>query len=251
VDVTDSVTVSSAIAEARPDAVVNAAAFHKLVACEERPDLAFGVNATAAHHVAKAAASAGARCVFISTDYVFDGSDPKGYAEDAPTAPLSVYGVSKAAGERLVRIAAPDSLVVRGSGMFGHAGSSGKGGNFVETILAKAAAGEAISVVDSQIFSPTSTHDLAERILLLLDARIPAGTYHATNSGSCSWYGFARRILELAGLDADLSPRAASPDGVKRPECSILLDTKSDMLGLPRQRSWEEALHWYLEHRAA
>jgi dTDP-4-dehydrorhamnose reductase len=251
VDVTDSEAVGRAIQEARPDAVVNAAAFHKVVACEEHPDRAFAVNATAAYNVAKAAASAGSRCLFVSTDYVFDGSDPRGYGEDSPTAPLSVYGVSKAAGERLVRVAAPDSLVVRGSGMFGHAGSSGKGGNFVETILAKAVAGEAIAVVDNQVFSPTSTHDLAERILMLLEARIPAGIYHGANSGSCSWYGFARRILELAGLHADLSPRAASPDGVKRPECSILLDSKSDMLGLPRQRSWEEALHWYLEHRAA
>jgi dTDP-4-dehydrorhamnose reductase len=252
VDVTDGDAVETIVADWRPEAVVDAAAFHKVDACETDPARAFAVNALGALTVARAARRAGARCVYIGTDYVFDGSRRQGYAEDAPVAPLNVYGVSKAAGERLVRIACPDSLVVRGSGMFGHAGSSGKGGNFVETMLAKAATGEPISVVDDQVFSPTATRDLAERILLLLESEVPPGTYHAANSGSCSWYGLARAVFELARVQADLSPRvtgAEADEAVLRPRWSILLDTRSAELGLPPSRSWEEALEWYLAAR--
>jgi dTDP-4-dehydrorhamnose reductase len=252
VDVTDQDAVGAFVADRHPDAVVDAAAFHRVEACETDPVRAFEVNALGALGVARASRRAGARCVYIGTDYVFDGGLPQGYEEDSPVAPLNVYGVSKAAGERLVRIACPDSLIVRGSGMFGHAGSSGKGGNFVETMLAKAAAGEPIRVVDDQVFSPTSTRDMAERILVLLEREVPSGIYHAANSGSCSWYGFARALFDLAGLQVDLSPRSTGPEAeesVRRPHWSILLDTRGAELGLPPNRSWEEALEWYLAAR--
>jgi dTDP-4-dehydrorhamnose reductase len=248
-DVTDAEAVEAIVARERPDAVVDAAAFHKVERCEEDPARSFLVNAVGAWNVARAARGAGARAVFVSTDYVFDGERPHGYAEDDPPAPVNVYGVSKAAGERATRNACPDSLVVRGSGLFGHAGSSGKGGNFVETMLAKAAAGEAISVVDDQTFAPSATNDMAERILLLLERRVPPGTYHVANAGSCSWYGFAREIFRLAGVRADLTPRPAGEQAVRRPRSSILLDTRSAGLGLPANRPWPEALGWYLEHR--
>ena len=251
VDVTDADTVRRTVEDARPDAVVNAAAFHKVELCEELPDRAFAVNAVGAWNVARAASAAGARCVFVSTDYVFDGQEPAGYAEDARTGPLNVYGVSKVAGESLVAIACPDPLVVRGSGLFGHAGSSGKGGNFVETMLAKAASGEAITVVDDQFLAPTATRDMAERILLLLERQVPPGTYHVANSGSCSWFELARTIFEIAGTDADLSPRPAGEQQVRRPRSSVLLDTRSEGLGLPPSRPWQEALRWYLENRPA
>jgi dTDP-4-dehydrorhamnose reductase len=252
VDVTDEGAVGACVADRRPDVVVDAAAFHKVEACETDPARAFEVNALGALNAARASRRAGARCVYVGTDYVFDGSRPAGYEESAPVVPINVYGVSKAAGERLVRTACPDSLVVRGSGMFGHAGSSGKGGNFVETMLAKAAAGEPIRVVDDQVFSPTATRDMAERILLLLERKVPPGVYHAANSGSCSWYGFARAVFELAGLQVDLAPRSAGPEAeetVARPRWSILLDTRSAELGLPPNRSWEGALEWYLAAR--
>jgi dTDP-4-dehydrorhamnose reductase len=230
--------------------IVNAAAFHKLELCELDPLRAFAVNAVGALEVARAADEVGARCVFISTDYVFDGHDPAGYPEDHPTAPISVYGVSKAAGERAVRVACPSALVIRGSGMFGHAGSSGKGGNFVETMLAKASSGEPISVVDDQVFSPTSTHDLAERILALLELGVPPGIYHGANDGSCSWHELAAEVFRLAGLAPDLRPRSTDPSEGLRPACSILLETKSEALGLPPAQPWRDALRWYMENRA-
>jgi dTDP-4-dehydrorhamnose reductase len=249
-DVTDGDSLAAAVLAHRPDAVLDLAAFHKVELCEQDPQTTFRVNAVGAIHAAWAARSAGARFVFVSSDYVFDGERPGGYGEDDPTGPLNVYGVSKVAGERGAMVACPDALVVRGSGLFGHAGSSGKGGNFVETMLAKAAAGESISVVDDQVFAPTSTRDMAERMLLLLERRVPPGIYHTANAGSCSWHGFARAIFDLAGIEADLSPRPAGEQPVRRPRFSVLLDTKSVRLGLPASRPWEEALAWYLQTRA-
>ncbi|HJP64707.1 MAG TPA: dTDP-4-dehydrorhamnose reductase [Actinomycetota bacterium] len=251
VDVRDADAVAAAATEVRPDALLDLAAFHKVELCEEDPSTSFVVNAVGAWNAAKAARAVGARCVFVSSDYVFDGERAGGYAEDDRVGPLNVYGVSKVAGERAVMLACPDSLVVRGSGLFGHAGSSGKGGNFVETMLSKAAAGDAISVVDDQMFAPTSTRDMAERMVLLLERDVPPGIYHAANAGSCSWYRFARTAFELAGVEADLTPRPAGEQAVRRPRSSILLDTKSATLGLPPNRPWREALRWYLETRVA
>jgi dTDP-4-dehydrorhamnose reductase len=251
VDVTDHEAVRAAAANHRPDALLDLAAFHKVELCEQDPETAFRVNAVGAWNTATGARDVGARAMFVSSDYVFDGERPEGYAEDDRVGPLNVYGVSKVAGEQLVALASGDGLVVRGSGLFGHAGSSGKGGNFVETMLAKAMAGDAITVVDDQVFAPTSTRDMAERILLLLERDVPPGTYHVANAGSCSWYEFARATFELAGMDADLTPRPAGEQPVRRPRSSILLDTKSAGLGLPPNRSWRDALAWYLETRSA
>lgn len=248
-DVVDADEALAFLQAARPDAVVNAAAMHKVELCEEDPTRAFAVNAVGALNVARAARAAGARVAFISTDYVFDGEQAAGFAEDAPVGPLNIYGCSKVAGEVAVRAAAPDHLIIRGSGLFGHAGSAGKGGNFVDNMIARARTGQALSVVDDQIFAPTSTRDMAERILLLLERRVPPGTYHAANSGSCSWYSLARRAFEIAGVEANLSPRPTGESPVRRPRLSTLLDTKWMKLGLPPQRSWEEALRWYLENR--
>jgi dTDP-4-dehydrorhamnose reductase len=248
-DITDRDAVRRLVAGYGPDVVIDSAAFHKVELCEADPIRAFAMNAVGALDVGAAAQAAGARCVFVSTDYVFDGTNADGYAEDDPARPLNVYGISKSAGELAVRTTCPDSLVVRGSGFFGHAGSSGKGGNFVETMLAKAAAGERISVVADQTFAPSSTHDMAERILLLLERNVPAGTYHAANAGSCSWFEFACAVFDLAGVRADVSPRPSGDQPVRRPAHSVLLDTRSENLGLPPNRDWRDALAWYLRER--
>jgi dTDP-4-dehydrorhamnose reductase len=106
-------------------------------------------------------------------------------------------------------------------------------------------------VVNDLVFSPTSTRDMAERLVLLLEAGAPAGTYHLANAGATSWFGFARAIFELSGLSPSVLPRATEPGGVPRPACSVLLDTASEGLGLPPARRWEEALADYLAARAA
>jgi dTDP-4-dehydrorhamnose reductase len=249
VDVTNAAAVAEALGRSRPDAVVNAAAFHRVELCEAQPGTAMSVNAVGALTVARAARAVGARTIYVSTDYVFGGENPDGYEEDAPMRPLSVYGVSKAAGERLVRLADHQALVVRVSGLFGHAGSSGKGGNFVETMLTKAAAGEHISVVDDQWFAPTSAADAAERILGLLQADAAPGVYHLANAGSCSWFEFAREVFAAAGIQADLAPRASGEQAVRRPRWSILLDRRTEGAGLPPARDWREALAGYVRAR--
>jgi dTDP-4-dehydrorhamnose reductase len=251
VDITDRDAVLHSAREHRPHVIITTAAFHKMDQTEADPVQTFAVNTVGARYVAEAARSAGARCVYISTDYVFDGEQAHGYTEDDPVNPVNLYGVSKAAGEFAVRNSAPDSLVVRGSGLFGHAGSSGKGGNLVETMLAKAEAGEPIQVVDDQFAAPTCTRDMAGRILLWLENRVPAGVYHGANRGGTSWYQFCRRIFELAGLQPDLTPKSAGVQEVRRPRSSILIDTRSERLGLPPNRHWEEGLAWYLENRPA
>lgn len=247
-DVTDEAGCRAALEAIRPDAVINAAAFHKVELCEQDPARSFAVNAVGAWNVARAARAVGARAVYISTDYVFDGEQLGGYREDDRPDPVNVYGLSKAAGERATQLGCPDSLVVRGSGLFGHAGSAGKGGNFVDNMIARARAGEELAVVDDQIFAPTATRDMAERILVLLERRVPPGIYHAANTGACSWYLLARRALELAGVEATITPRATVEQPVRRPRCSVLLDTKGPLLGLPLARSWEDALAWYIAH---
>jgi dTDP-4-dehydrorhamnose reductase len=252
-DVIDFRAVAGAIRDARPDLVVNAAAFHRVESCEKDPTSAFSVNSLGAVIVARMSCHAGARNAFVSTDYVFDGEKGRAYNEDDRPNPVNLYGVSKAAGERGVRLSCPNSFVIRTSGLFGHAGSSGKGGNFVETMISRAEAGLALSVVDDQRLAPTAAADLAERILLLAEAEAEPGIYHLTNRGSCSWFELAGAILELAGIEADLSPRKTGEDEdddeVRRPWNTALADTRTAAFGLPRARSWRAALAWYLEAR--
>ena len=249
-DVTDPSSVRRAAEASGADVVVDAAAFHQLERCEADPLEALRVNAVGAANVARAADEAGARFVLVSTDYVFDGGNREGYGEDDQHGPVNAYGVSKSAAERLARLACADTLIVRGSGMFGHAGSSGKGGNFVETMLRKAAAGERISVVDDLEFSPTATRDMAERLVALLEVGAPAGAYHLANAGRCTWFGFAQAVFELAGLRPRLEPRASDDATVRRPPCSVLNDTRTASLGMPAAAPWREALARYLATRS-
>jgi dTDP-4-dehydrorhamnose reductase len=251
VDITEREGVLASAQEHRPDVIITTAAFHKMDQTEADPAQTFLVNAVGARYVAEAARAVGARAVYISTDYVFDGEQPNGYTEDDRVNPVNLYGVSKAAGEFAVRNACPDFMVVRGSGLFGHAGSAGKGGNLVETMLSKAAAGEPIQVVDDQFAAPTCTRDMADRIFLWLESKAPPGIYHGANRGGTSWYQFCKRIFELAGLTPDLTPKSAGVQEVRRPRSSILIDTRSQQLGLPPNRTWEEGLAWYLENRPA
>jgi dTDP-4-dehydrorhamnose reductase len=258
-DITDPDAVGRALDAHRPAWVVNTAAFHR-VDDIERDDgsarLAFTVNAAAVGELARATARRGARLLTLSTDYVFGGGPPGPYAEDAPPAPVNVYGESKLAGERLVRDASPEHLVVRSSGLYGLAGSSGKGGNFVETMLRLARAGQDVTVVDDQVLGPTYTADLADAIGRLLAADPPGGVYHLTNAGACSWFEFARRIFALCGLAPKLEPTtsAAYAAPARRPAHSVLANTRAPALGLSPLRPWSDALAAYLRakgHAAA
>ena len=248
-DVTDRASLERAFAPLTAgDIVVNTAAFHRTDECEDRPDLAFGVNGMGAHNVAAAANERGAAVVFYSSDYVF-GNVPSNrpYVESDDVAPVNVYGASKVAGETLVRLGNPNAYVLRIASVFGTAGSSGKGGNFVETMLAKARRGERVEVVDDIVMSPTFAADAAALTIALITRRSPAGIYHLTNSGACSWREFADGIFTAAGLSTRALPVATIPGAsrVRRPAYSTLASEKLSQFGLAA-RPWQEALHEYL-----
>ena len=246
VEVTDPQSVLVALRDARPATVVNTAAFHKVDACEEDPKRAFEVNALGALHVARACREAGARCVYVSTDYVFDGAKAEPYREDDLPNPVNVYGASKLAGEHLVVQTCPDALVVRVASLFGGLGSRGKGTNFVLTVLERARRGEALRVVDDVRMSPTYAEDAAAAIVELV-ARGASGVFHVVNKGACSWYELAVRVLELAGLRVPVHPvpQEAYPARARRPRNSALSTAKLEARGL-RLPPWEDAVQRYL-----
>lgn len=246
VDVTRREQIDAAMEETRPDIVVNCAAFHQVDECEDRVAEALRINGHGASEVARACRQAGALCVFFSTDYVFWGDKGDAYTEDDVPRPINAYGVSKVAGELLVREATDRHLIVRISSVFGRAGARGKGGNFVESILKRARAGDALRVVADQVMSPTYTVDAAETVRALLDADA-TGLYHAANAGACSWCEFAQAAVRLAGLRAIVQPIASAeyPSRARRPSNSSLRSVRLPA-GLG-SRPWELALSDYLQ----
>jgi dTDP-4-dehydrorhamnose reductase len=250
IECTDPFSIGKAFKTARPDVAVNCAAFVRVDESEDRPDDALRVNSLGALAVARACAEIDALCVYISTDYVFDGENGSPYKESDRPHPINVYGVSKLAGEYLVQQASPRWLVARMASLFGKAGSSGKGGNFVETILTKAKTGEPLRLVDDIRMSPTYTRDAARALERLLAQRA-SGLFHLTNGGNCTWYEFACKALEVVGLRNRIEPIPSSsyPMRAPRPKDSSLESTK---LGLPLKeclRPWQEALKAYLAEK--
>ena len=238
-DVTDPQATLEAVAG--HDVVVNAAAWTGVDDAEANEPQAFAVNAIGARALAQACAAAGAAMLQVSTDYVFSGDATVPYAENAPTAPRSAYGRTKLAGEWAVRSALPyRSWVVRTAWLYG-----GHGPNFVATMRRLEGERETVSVVDDQIGQPTWTAELADRIIALVDADAPAGTYHGTSSGATTWFGLARLVFELAGADPDRvrpTTTAEFPRPAPRPAWSVLGHDRWAAAGLGPMRPWDEAL---------
>jgi dTDP-4-dehydrorhamnose reductase len=250
-DVTDGASVTRALSPLRSgDIVVNTAAFHKTDECEDAGDRALSVNALGAFRVAAAAHRQGATAVYLSSDFVFDGTKRTPYVESDQPNPINLYGVSKLTGETLLRIANPHHYVIRVSAVFGPAGSSGKGGNFVESMVAKARAGTAPDVVDDIVMAPTSAVDAAGLLVSLFQRRAPFGIYHLANMGACSWLEFTDAIFELVGSAVRARPiKAASLNGkARRPLYSVLASERLRALGL-NVRDWREALRDYLQYK--
>jgi len=242
-DLTDAAAVREAVRAAAVDAVINCAAWTDVDGAEAHRAEAFAVNAAGAGNVARAAAEAGAWLLHVSTDYVFDGSKRGPYDESDQPHATNAYGESKLAGEREVAAAGGRALVTRTAWLYGRGGR-----NFVDTVLARARRGEALRIVSDQVGPPTSARDLAVVIAELVPTGA-TGVVHATNSGSCSWYEFGRRALELAGLGGVPVQAVASsefPRPAARPANSVLrLDRLVSLIGwLPRP--WDEALRDYV-----
>src|SRR6266516_2555949 len=257
IDVTQGHSVAAGMARYRPTIVINTAAFHRVDACEDDPHKAYLVNTVGALLVARAAARAGARCVYISTDYVFSGDKPPAedgrltpdtaWVEDDPARPLNVYGASKAAGEEAVRLADPRHLIARVSSLFGAAGPRNKSSNFVEAILKKAGEGGPVRVVSDQWMTPTYTADAARAIvrLALSDA---TGVTHVTSADGCTWHALATEAVRLVGLRAAVEPVPASSyySQIRRPKNSALHTGRlTSLLGAPLS-PWREAVAAYL-----
>lgn len=247
-DICDAEQTRTQLVREHPDVVINTAAYHRVDECELHIERAFAVNAAAVRTLALICRDLGATLVHFSTDYVFRGDQRRPYTEDDLPGPLSAYGVSKLAGEHFVQALCEQYFLVRTCGLYGVAGSRGKGGNFVESMITQARAGQAIRVVDDQILTPTSTEELARKVAQLIRTR-EYGLYHLTSNGECSWYEFAKAIFTLLGWSANLSPMSSAAFGAraKRPPYSVLAHTHLARLGLDDLRPWQEALRSYLE----
>lgn len=241
-------SIASALSRLRPALIFDCAAYNLVDQAEDDAATAFAVNAFGVRRLAEVCRDLDAVLVHFSTDYVFglDGFRPQPYIERDAPGPTCVYGLSKLAGEYFVRLTCPKHFVVRTSGLYGRHGVGGKGGNFVETMLKAASAGKALRVVEDQILSPTSTSDLAEATLRLIESA-PFGLYHVVNAGQCSWFDFAQAIFEIARVEADLSPCLTRDrnDRARRPEFSALA---TEHANVPNLRPWREALAAYLAH---
>jgi dTDP-4-dehydrorhamnose reductase len=248
-DITDADAVRRAVDRVRPDVIVNTAAYHNPVACEENPVTAFHVNAAAVRTLALAARDCGARLVHFSTDYVFDGMKQSPYVENDCPNPLNVYGASKLAGEILARQAGADSLILRISGIYGKTRCMGKGGNFINTMLRLYRDRKPIRVVTDEVLTPTSTVDICQQLDVMLRHGL-SGLYHVTNEGSCSWFEFARALFAGLALDVDVQPARVAdfPSSVKRPPYSVLENAELNRLGLNVMGDWKTALRYFLDH---
>lgn len=243
-DVTDAAAVDRALASARPDAVINCAAWTDVDAAEDHEPEATAINGEGAGNLAAAAARLEAKVVYPSTDYVFDGRSSEPYGEADETGPISAYGRSKLAGEQATMGANPRHFVVRTSWVFGPNGK-----NFVETMLGLGRDRGQVLVVHDQVGCPTYTGHLAAGLLRLIDADA-YGIHHMAGEGACSWYEFAQEIFRQAGVDCEVL--AATTDMVlrpaPRPAHGVLASIRETPIKLP---PWQRGLGEYLKRRAA
>jgi len=252
IDITDIDSVFAACSRYKPEVIINTAAYVRVDDCEDNIDLAYKVNALGARNVAVAAQEFGSVLVQLSTDYIFgaDKNRTRPYTEFDSPAPISIYGESKLAGEKYVQHLCSKHFIVRTSALFGRAGSMGKGGNFVETMIKLAQEKDELRVVNEQIFSPTYAVDLAHAIMDLIDTRF-YGVFHITNKGICSWYEFSKEIIKLAGFGTRVTPISTMeyPQKAERPRYSVLDNYQLKLLGMRDMRDWKLALKDYMEKR--
>jgi len=250
-DVRNASDIAHVLSKHQFDALVNCTSYHKTDEVEEHASEAFLVNAHAVRAMAKVCKARAAKFVQVSTDYVFDGESKRPYSETDPACPINVYGASKLLGERLaLRDHGEGTLIARLASLFGVAGSSGKGGNFVEAILRKARETGEVRVVNDITMSPTSSADAARLILTLLEKNAPPGIYHVVNSGSATWFEFARQIVEEIGISADAIPMTSAeyPGVAVRPSYTVLDNQKAAQI-IGEIPSWKQALRRYLEEK--
>ena len=233
--------VSSVMRNVNPSVVINAAAWTAVDAAEDNEDAAYEINCLGAGRVASVAAGIGAKLVHISTDYVFSGESDRPFREDDAPAPVGAYGRTKLAGEIAVRLAHPHgAVVVRTAWLYSQFGS-----NFARTMARKALANQPVRVVADQHGQPTLATDLAFHVVDLINGGVPAGVYHGTNGGDCTWFDFATEVFRQAGADPSLITPVLSteyPTRAVRPAYSVLDHGNTKSTNVAPMRPWLEAL---------
>ncbi|MDD3521279.1 MAG: dTDP-4-dehydrorhamnose reductase [Actinomycetota bacterium] len=242
----------SVLFKVKPDIIINTAAFHVVDLCEDEAASAFAVNADGVKNLCAVCLNLDIPLVHFSTDFVFglDRDRTTPYTENDCPGPVSMYGISKLAGEFVIRYMLKKYYLLRVCGLYGHAGSFGKGSNFVELMLKLVKESSGIKVVNDQITTPTSTKDVTRKLYELIKTG-KHGTYHMTNTGQCSWYEFALEIFRLSGLSPKVIPISSAEFGAKakRPFYSVLDNANLRSIGLKDMRCWKEALQDYIKER--
>lgn len=242
-DITKKDEVEKKLKELKPTLILNASGFTDVDGAESNKEAAMAVNGQAIGYLTQTAKELAAILVHYSTDYVFDGTAKEGYKEDDKPNPLSVYGKSKLLGEKLLQEKGEMYYLIRSSWMFGEHGPN----NFIETISTKAKEKGSLKVVNDQFGKPTYAKDLAKKTREIIDQSKPCGIYHVTNKtkeGGISWYEFAKKIIELSGISAEITACTSEEFSrlAKRPENAALINTK-----LEPMRNWDEAVKDYLD----
>jgi dTDP-4-dehydrorhamnose reductase len=253
IDICNYVESRNTLKKIRPGIVINTAAFNEVDRCEDDAMPAFNVNVVGVRNLALICREIDVPLMHFSTDYVFDGKKNTPYTEDDCPAPLSMYGISKLAGEYVLRYIFDKYYIARLSGLYGRTGSVGKGStNFVEQVIKMAETRKEMKVVNDQVLTPTSTVDAAEKIFELMQTE-KYGIYHMTNTGSCSWYEFACEIAKLMKLDIKIIPVTTEQFGAKarRPHYSVLDNLHLREIGLADMRCWKEALRDYIKEKTS
>ena len=245
-DITDIQAVREFMMLERPDMIINPAAYTNVDACESEEDMAYKVNAIGPRNLAIVAEEIGAKLIHISTDYVFEGNGAVPYREYDQIGPLTVYGKTKLAGEEFVKQLCKKHFIVRTAWLYGY-----NGHNFVKTILKLASEREEIDVVDDQRGNPTSAEDVAHHVLKMALTE-EYGTYYCTNTGECSWYDFATKIVEYAQLKCVVKPTTSDKfiRPAKRPAFSSLDNMMLRVTVGDEMRTWEKALEHYINNIA-
>ena len=241
-DITDLDKSIKAIKEVNPDYLMHVAAYTDVDGCESDPETAFLVNGIGARNITMACEEIGCPVIYISTDYVFDGTKKETYNEWDKTNPINMYGLSKLIGEQFVTSLTNRFYIVRTSWLYGKNGK-----NFVDTIIRLLSERDEIDVVNDQIGSPTFTCDLARKLRELIGRGY--GTYHITNTSHCSWHEFAVEIAKLKGINKNINPTTTEKfkRPAKRPAFSVLGNTMLRLEGIEPARHWKEALEDYLK----
>jgi dTDP-4-dehydrorhamnose reductase len=250
VDITDAAAVERTIADVDPALVINAAAYNQVDLAETEPQAAFQVNALAVRNLAIACRNTDAQLVHFSTDYVFDGQAGRAYREEDSTRPVGAYAVSKLAGELYARAYLDRPLIIRTSGVFGPGGMDTARGNFVELMLRLAAQSTPIRVVEDHVASPTYAPALAARTADLVE-RSAHGIFHIGGGTPISWFDWAAKIFEAAGLNPPLKPTNEREfrTPARRPKYSALSNAGIESLGIAPMPSLDSAIREYLAAR--